>query len=519
MSFQPGYYKIEAKHSQKVMAVAGALLVESASIIQWDWNNGDDQKFWLTEVEPGYYRLACKHSKKVVAIAGASNALGGGVIQFTWKNGQEQKFKITKTEGEYYKIEAKHSGQALAIGAGATHSGAGVIQWPYGGGADQQWKMTCVEPLSLKGGIPWAVSLHPVDIARNPTQPPSETNPYSLENAGRAFDFIKDLGASLVRTDYNWFDVEPTQGTWDQGKIDFYKRYTDLAREKGLGVICILFQPPSWAVNLSTPDVCDRYFQYCQKMAGELKGKVQHFQLWNDPNSPAQHIGSRTDEEYANLFLAGNRALHEVLGDDYTAWINLNCNWPEWANHLEGYFKSMAKHPEHKINIGIDHYPGTWAASQWYDWTPLDVLVRDFIGNPSSACYGRLGAIMETGYTTPPQVSSFPGWDLLWRGHTEEAQAGWIYEQPVSALPELYRKIHAYRSSLQVGGISFCGWYELYDADTGYGGSIDEIRTGRYSGYGAEQNFGIVHTDCSKKPGFDKLRTVMQGFSNANLKL
>lgn len=505
MSFQSGYYKIEARHSGKAMAVATALTTDGAMVVQWDWQNGDEQKFRITDLGDGYYRIEPKHSKKVVAIADASTWQGWRSIQFGWQNGDEQKFKITDIGDGYYKIEAKHSGQALAIGSGATHSGAGVIQWPYGGGHEQQWKFTCVEPLEPKGGIPWAVSLHLSEIAKDPTKAPGKDNPYSLERAAEAFRTIKDLGANMVRTDYNWFDIESEKGNWDEDKLKFFKDYTDLARGEGLSILCILFQPPEWAKGLPTKEICNYYHRYCLKVVQELKGKIDNFQLWNEPNHLfVKPIGDRSDEDYADLFLAGDKALREVLGNNYTSWINMNCNVLYWGDRLEGYFRSMnQKDNAHRVQIGIDHYPGTWAIGQWFDWTPLDALVNNFIANPNSACYNRRGAIMETGYTTPLNSA-------LWVGHTEQAQNAWIYKHPASALTELYVKIHTYRAKLKADFISFCVWYQLYDRNTGYSGDID---------CGAEANFGIRHTDRNAKLGYGNLRELIKGFSDGSLRV
>ena len=67
----PGrYYKVEAKHSGKVVAVAAGDRSNGANIIQWEWLNSDEQKWFALRCEddsPNFYLIA-RHSGYVMAM-------------------------------------------------------------------------------------------------------------------------------------------------------------------------------------------------------------------------------------------------------------------------------------------------------------------------------------------------------------------------------------------------------------------------------------------------------------------
>jgi hypothetical protein len=83
---------IRAKHSGKVLDVAGISMANGAQIQQWDYLGGDNQKWRLESVGDGYYRIVAKHSGKVLDVVGVSTANGVRIQQWDWVGGDNQRW-------------------------------------------------------------------------------------------------------------------------------------------------------------------------------------------------------------------------------------------------------------------------------------------------------------------------------------------------------------------------------------------------------------------------------------------
>jgi pimeloyl-ACP methyl ester carboxylesterase len=139
-----GYYKIQAKHSGKLMDISGASTSDSAQIIQYSSNNAWNQVFHLQyDEQDGYYRIVNSVSEKCLDVQGASTANDADIIQYTVKKSDtaNQKFKIELVETGYYKITVKSSGKVLIVHAGSTLNGAHIHQYTWNGKDNQRWKL------------------------------------------------------------------------------------------------------------------------------------------------------------------------------------------------------------------------------------------------------------------------------------------------------------------------------------------------------------------------------------------
>jgi triacylglycerol lipase len=138
-----GYYKIQAKHSGKLMDISGASTSDSAQMIQYSANNAWNQVFHLQyDEQDGYYRIVNTVSEKCLDVQGDSTANDADIIQYTVKKSDtaNQKFKIELVETGYYKITVKHSGKVLIVHAGSTLNGAHIHQYTWNGKDNQRWK-------------------------------------------------------------------------------------------------------------------------------------------------------------------------------------------------------------------------------------------------------------------------------------------------------------------------------------------------------------------------------------------
>ena len=114
-SYEGNVYNIQCKHSGKVLDVYKGLKDDSTKVIQYNFNNGDNQKFLLFSLDDNSYMIGAKHSGKVFDICGGSKDDGANLIQFTPHGSGNQRFLIKSSENDAI-IEAKHRPKPNKLG-------------------------------------------------------------------------------------------------------------------------------------------------------------------------------------------------------------------------------------------------------------------------------------------------------------------------------------------------------------------------------------------------------------------
>ena len=147
-------------------------------------------------------------------------------------------------------------------------------------------------------------------------------------------------GGSIVRIDLNWFQAEPTEGTYDWALFD---RLIDGARAKNQRVLAVLSYTPAWASSANKDGKTNDndvpragYYEKFVRVAVErYRDRVEHFEIWNEPNLGEFFEG--TPQQYVDLILKpGADAVHAAcpscktlgpdvatVGDDYAAWMKI----------------------------------------------------------------------------------------------------------------------------------------------------------------------------------------------------
>jgi hypothetical protein len=325
----------------------------------------------------------------------------------------------------------------------------------------------CDEPELEGWGPPWFVSIHAGEV---------EYDPAMVE---QAFDTALDLGVQGVRTDIFWFDIEPSRDSWDETRFSFYTDYVDEARSRGLDVMAILSGAPDWAKDLYASDP-DAFFveldEYVREVVGRVGPQVQRYQLWNEPN----HLPDPIATEHDGQLLATIGSIVRELDPGATTYVNVMADIVGWEDHVTGWIEQAGDVID---VIGVDHYPGTWTATLYTDWGPLQTLI-DRINNPEDVWYGKRGAILETGFSSWAALVS-----------DQNRQKVWIEE----SLPVAREMIRAAQDTGSFG-IELVNYYQLIDTNT-YGEG-----TGLYE-TGPEAHFGVVSDQFEYKLGFEALKT------------
>ncbi|HFC11550.1 MAG TPA: hypothetical protein ENJ56_01805, partial [Anaerolineae bacterium] len=105
----------------------------------------------------------------------------------------------------------------------------------------------------------------------------------------RDMDLVKEMGFGWVKQPVAWSDIEKGQDGFDWYFLD--EVIVPGAESRGLKLLLRLDRSPLWAVeekpglSANTPpqDFAD-YGDFCGQMAARYRGRVQAYQVWNEPN-------------------------------------------------------------------------------------------------------------------------------------------------------------------------------------------------------------------------------------------
>ena len=134
----------------------------------------------------------------------------------------------------------------------------------------------------------------------------------------RMADKMRELGAGIVRVDFNWVGMQPRPGS-----RDYFFGYTDTsvrsARSRGLEVFATIGYSPKWAnggrSEHAPPLQMEDWENFVSTVVERYQGRdmdVQYFGIWNEPDLRGFFEGSLDD--YAALVTTGRRAIRRANG-------------------------------------------------------------------------------------------------------------------------------------------------------------------------------------------------------------
>lgn len=125
-----------------------------------------------------------------------------------------------------------------------------------------------------------------------------------------------DVGAA-------WPNLEPQRGRWDFARLD---RYVAMAGLTGTDVLLPLGLSPTWASArpaekssyqpgwAAEPADIENWRRYVRTVAERYRGKVRHYEIWNEINDKGFFTGSV--EKMVELTCEAHRILHQVAPEN-----------------------------------------------------------------------------------------------------------------------------------------------------------------------------------------------------------
>ena len=262
---------------------------------------------------------------------------------------------------------------------------------------------------------------------------------------------IRDAGIGWIKQQFPWEEIEqPRKGQyWDTKYSQVtWAKFDDLvarAEQHGLKVIARLDRPPAWARSNQErhshpPDDFDDFGDFVTTTVDRYRGRVEHFQIWNEPNLGTEWTGRVDPDAYAELleiaYTRAKAANPNAVVLCAPLAINLergpvNLNELEYLDQLyaagaQPYFDIMLANA-----YGMDRPPTEPPRTDTLNFQRVrllrDVMVRHNDGE-------KAVWFNEYGWNASPPT--MPPEQLIWRRVTEQQQAEWTVEGVLHARRE-----------------------------------------------------------------------------------
>jgi hypothetical protein len=127
------------------------------------------------------------------------------------------------------------------------------------------------------------------------------------------YDMLDNLGVVWMRRAIDWVAVEPNPGQWEWGKFDAYVNNGKAAGKKLL--LILAYDNPYFYEDRQdhrniTADHLPAFINYVETVVKRYKGKVDAWEIWNEPNLPIFWSGTQTD--YFNMVKASVKKIREI---------------------------------------------------------------------------------------------------------------------------------------------------------------------------------------------------------------
>ena len=239
----------------------------------------------------------------------------------------------------------------------------------------------------------------------------------------RAIVVDRAVGAGLtwVRIDVSWRGLEPRRGKFSVRYGNRLERCVALAKRRGLRVLVTLGWTPKWANGGRKTNVPPRrasdYAAIATRFATRLRGRVDAWEVWNEPNVPDGWAGS--PEAYARLLKTAYPAFKRADPQTLVVLGGTSGNDDKFIGRLyaagaRASFDVVATHPYQGVANAPPERPDD--GERWWV-THVDAVRALMVANGDAA---KPIWFTESGWSAHENAPGTPPWRL---GVTEAEQA------------------------------------------------------------------------------------------------
>lgn len=261
------------------------------------------------------------------------------------------------------------------------------------------------------------------------------------ENRARDAQLVKDAGISWAKEIFPWRSIEGAgKGIYDWSVSD---QVVQTLNDRGLKIIARVDFQPAWAradgANNGPPDNYRDYGDYVFALASRYKGRIQAYEIWNEPNL-AREWGDRPPNaaEYVALLRVAYARIKEADPNAMVMTAGLaptGTGLPDAlpdVQYLREMYQAGAKNYFDVLGV---HAPGYKASPET---SPDEVQNNKELGGRRFFCFrrvedlrqvmvengdaGKQMAVLEFGWTSDPRPDS----PYKWHAVSEETKADYI---------------------------------------------------------------------------------------------
>lgn len=288
-------------------------------------------------------------------------------------------------------------------------------------------------------------------------------------------ELMQQAGIKWGRQDFNWKRIEREKGKYDW---EPYDRLEEICHRHGLLLFGNLAYNPAFH-DPRTPDGVEAYCAFARAAAQRYKGKIDHWQIWNEPNGG---FWKGTPEQYARLMAAAGRAIHSANPEAKVLGLNMAFCDVLWAE------KILKAVPYDCFDIACFHpYRPPCSPEEPFDFWELDQYVKSWHRGDLTPDYPLVHmSFLEQTEELVKLMSQFgepkPAWitEICWNSH--------IHPYGTSELRQADLLVRFYVLSMASPRIEKVFWWTLKDTGTRQFDQADMV--------------GIIRADLTPKYGF-----------------
>lgn len=263
------------------------------------------------------------------------------------------------------------------------------------------------------------------------------------EVGSRDMQVVRDAGFTWVKVGFGWRDIEGAgKGIFDWSRTDMI---VNMANDIGVKLLIRIDHQPAWAgggfpLN-GPPDNLQDLADFLGALVSRYKGRIQAYQIWNEPNLGREWGGQTPDPAaFARLLATAYQAIKSLDPDALVisgglsptgTWDDTN-RPDDW--YLETLYINMGSSAGYFDILGL-HAPGFKAPPEA---NPDDVAADADLGGHRAFCFrhvedmraimekygdsGKQVAILEFGWTSDPRPDS----PYTWHAVSEETKADYL---------------------------------------------------------------------------------------------
>jgi hypothetical protein len=287
-------------------------------------------------------------------------------------------------------------------------------------------------------------------------------------------DKAVDAGVQWGREEFSWDVIEPSDDlyTWDA-----YDAVVDAYEEHDVQMLGLLTYSSSWASSNPSsedsefypPDV-DAWADYVGSVAARYAGRVDTWEIWNEPNHDGFWKGEL--EDYAELLEIAADAIRAANPDARIVLGGLSGSDRDFLDELystlvdPSIIDVVAIHPYRVVGDNFNYAPEVTVDG-------LNTLTNDI--------YNIKAVMRNHGQEDVPLWLTEVGWTTASDGVSEETQARYL--------------IRLYTAALSIPDVRKVFWYDMTDT------SEEDY---------SEAHFGVLRTTYSKKVSYAAYRYASQ---------